>query len=86
MHQIRRWSEVENIKWDQHPGRERMGKALIYLLACMMFDIGRRKSNICEGKNRSRKGNNQGEKEESGKDSEEEDGRKEESHCQEVGH
>ena len=86
MYRIRRWSGVENMEWDQHPGRERVGKALIYLLACMMFDIGMRKSNICEGKNRNVNGTNREDREGSGKDSGEDDGRKGESHCQEVGH
>ena len=86
MYQIRTWSGVENIRWDQDPGRERVGKALIYLLACMMFDIGMRKSNICEGTDKKGKSDGGDSGEDSGEDSDKEEMRKAESHCQEVGH
>ena len=79
MYQIREWSGVRGMRWDQRPGRETVEKALIYLLASMMFDIGMRKSNICEGKAPE---GTEGED----KDSDEEDTRREDSHCQEVGH
>ena len=48
MYRIREWSGVQEMRWEV--GRERVGRALIYLIACMLFDIGMRKSNICETK------------------------------------
>ena len=86
MFKIREWSNVETIRWDKHPGRERVGRAVIYLLACMMFDIGMRKSNICEVKTPKGTEEKGDPEEEEGKDSDEEELRKEESHCQEIGH
>lgn len=86
MFKIRTWSEVTDIRWDQDPGREKVGKALIYLLACMMFDIGMRKSNICEGKEQKGQKDDQEGAEQTGEDSDKEETRKAESHCQEVGH
>ena len=86
MHKIRKWSKVETIRWNEHPGRERVGRAIIYLLACMMFDIGMRKSNICQGKAPDGT-RGLGEREEEQKTGSDEEGRRqEESHCQEVGH
>ena len=86
MFKMREWSQVETMRWDEHPGRERVGKAVTYLLACMMFDIGMRKSNICEGKapdGTKEVGDREEEKE---RDSNKEERRHEESHCQEIGH
>ena len=79
MYKLREWSGATEMRWDQQPGRERIEKALIYLLACMMFDIGMRKSNICDAKVTERP---EGED----RDSDEEDHSREDSHCQEIGH
>jgi hypothetical protein len=86
MYKIREWSKVETMRWNEHPGRERVGRAVIYLLACMMFDIGMRKSNICEGRapDGTKEQGDRGDEEEVDSDGEER--RHEESHCQEIGH
>ena len=81
MFKIREWSNVEGIRWSHHPGREKVGRAVLYLLACMMFDIGMRKSNICEGKAHKETEETENPDKEDGKDSDEEELRKEESHC-----